>query len=311
MKTPSSRPRFGVAFVLVLMAVGPLNVVTRAFSSGPPAGYTGAPGEANCTVCHNTFAVNTGTAGLSVSVPQTFVPSTAHPVNVTFSNTTNPRHGFEVTARDGNNNAVGSWQVVMFNGQNVAQTKDAFGSTVHHEHSSAGNTLTAWTMNWVAPATLPNGPVTFYVAGNQANMSFTPDGDFIYTRSTKMFQAALSTPATGWPIGTTQPLALSAPTHPGEIYFIVPSGNPTPQSFGGPFVLEVTVDWDFLLFALSTPQVFQNLNGNLDVAGHASASVTIPFYPPLIGFPLHFAGITANAQLSPTEVSNRVTVTFQ
>jgi hypothetical protein len=295
-----------IALVLVLAAIGPMNVVGRAFSSGPPAGFTGAPGEGVCTQCHVTYALNSGTAGFSVSVPTTFVPSTAHAVNVTFTGTTNPKHGFEVTARNGSDVAVGTWQVVM-----PGMTKDAFGSTVHHEHTSAGNALTAWTMNWIAPATLPNGPVTFYAAGNQANNSFTPDGDYIYTRSTKMYQAALAASATTWPIGTTQPLTLSAPTHAGDVYFVVPSANPTPQSFGGPFVLEVTVDWNFLYFALSLPQVFQNITGNLNASGQAAAAIAIPFEPILSGIPFHFAGITADATLNPTEVSNRVSITFQ
>jgi hypothetical protein len=306
MKTRFLSSRAFIALCLVLMAVGPMNVVGRAFSSGPPAGYTGAPGEANCTLCHSSFLVNTGSAGFGVTVPQTFVPSTAHSVNVAFSGSSNPRHGFEITARDGAGVASGGWQVVQ-----IGLTKNAFGSTVHHEHTSLGNAQSAWVMNWLAPASLPNGPVTFYAAGNQSNMDFTPGGDYIYTAAAKMYQATLSTPSTTWPMAVPNPITLVAPNHGNELYFIVPSVNPTPVSFGGPFLLEVTPDFAFLAFVYSTPQFFQNLNANLDAGGQATGTVTIPFYPPLSGFTLHFAGITADPQLNPTEVSNRVTITIQ
>ena len=46
-------------------------------------------------------------------------------------------------------------------------------------------------------------------------------------------------------------------------------------------------------------------------AGQATATINVPFYPPLVGLPFHFAAATASPALAPTEVSNRVTVTFQ
>jgi hypothetical protein len=297
--------RASIALVLVLCAVGPMNVI-NALSSGPPPGFTNAPGEANCTACHSSFALNSGTAGFAVTTPVNVAPASTNAIGLAFSGSSTPKHGFQITARDGAGNPSGSWQVVQ-----IGLTKNATGSVFHHEHTAAGNVFTSWTANWIAPATLPNGPVTFYACGNEGNGSFTPDGDYIYARTAKMFQASLSTPSTGWPIGTSQSLALSAANHGGEIYFIVPAFDPTPVSFGGPFELQVTPDWNFLFFALATPQVFQNINSNLNATGQATATIAIPFEPVLIGLPLHFAGITADALLNPTEVSNRVTVTFQ
>jgi uncharacterized membrane protein len=76
-------------------------------------------------------------------------------------------------------------------------------------------------------------------------------------------------------------------------------------------VLEVTPDWAFIAFALATPSVFQNIHGTLDAAGQATGSIVIPFHPSLLGISLHWAGITATVSLTPTEVSNRITTTFQ
>ena len=49
------RPRALSFLVLsqVLIAGGVI-----AFSSGPPAGFAGAPGESDCTVCHASFTLN-------------------------------------------------------------------------------------------------------------------------------------------------------------------------------------------------------------------------------------------------------------
>jgi len=48
---------------------------------------------------------------------------------------------------------------------------------------------------WIAPATLPNGPVTFYSCGNEANSNNQPSGDYIYSAKAKLYQATLTTPA--------------------------------------------------------------------------------------------------------------------
>ena len=39
--------------------------------------------------------------------------------------------------------------------------------------------------------------------------------------------------------------------------------------------------------------------------------MNVPDVPALIGIPLHLAAATATPAMSPTEVSNRITVTFQ
>src|SRR5262245_33299204 len=305
MRRPSC-PRAIVAVTLVLAAIGPLNLVSRASSGGPPAGFTNAPGESNCTACHNSFALNSGTGTFGITVPQNVTLGAANQVTIGFTGSVNPKHGFQVTARDAAGNPSGAWAVVQ-----TGLTKNASGSVFHHEQTSTGSNQSSWTMAWNAPATLPNGPVDYFTCGNQANGSFTPQGDFIYSRKTKSFQAVLSTPATTWPIGTVQTLTLLAAGHGGEVGVIVPSEDPTPFVVSGPFELQVNPLTGMFDLALQTPQIFQNLWSNLDVAGQKTATITIPFHPPLIGLPFYFAGITADALLNPTEVSNRVTITFQ
>jgi hypothetical protein len=306
MKKPVIVLSRATAVVVLCAAVfGPVNLVGSASSNGPPAGFTDAPGEGNCTGCHDSFAVNTGSATFTITAPLAYVPITAQQVTVAFTGSTSSKHGFQITARDGADNPAGGWAGLM-----SGMTKNALGSSVHHEHTSAGNQLSSWTMSWLAPPALPPGPVTFYAAGADTNASNSPFGDFIHTAKRKLYQATLATPSPGWAIGASHTLTLAAPNHGGELYFIVPSMNPAPFALGGPFDLEVTPD-DLFPLVTQLPAVFQNLFGTLDAAAQATAAIDVPWHPTLIGISLHLAAVTATPALVPTEVSNRLTVTFQ
>jgi hypothetical protein len=296
--------RFAAACVLVLALIGP-SALSRAFSSGPPSGFTNAPGEGNCTACHASFALNSGTAGFQISAPAAIVPGSGHSVTVSFQNSTTPRHGFQVSARDGAGNPSGAWEGVQ-----KGMTQDA-GNGFHHEHTYDGTYQSSWTMNWLPPAALPNGPVTLYAAGVEGNDAAGMNGDYVYTAARKIYQAVLTTSGPVWSMNAGHAVTLSAPNHPGELYWIVPSEDPTPFPLGGPFDLEVNPMTGLFNLALQLPQIFQGIHGSLDASGHATAIVTVPYYPPLNGFNLHFAAVTAVPGPLPTEVSNRISVTLQ
>jgi hypothetical protein len=306
MKTRPDFRRPAIAVCLLVALLGPGNLVSLAFTGGPPAGFTNAPGNSNCTVCHNSFPLNSGTANFGITAPLTYQPGSAQSVTVSFTGSTSVKHGFQITARDGAGIPSGSWSVVL-----AGMTQDA--TTPYHEHTAAGTALSSWTMNWNSPATLPQGPVTFYACGNDTNNNNSSSGDHIYASTTKLYQATLSTQTTTWPIGGSQMLTLAAPGHAGELYFIVPSDDPTPYLLSGPFVLEVTPNNIFYSVVNQLPQVFLNVLGTLDAAGLATATINVPFHPPLAGLPFYFAAATATAtpSLVATEVSNRVTITFQ
>src|SRR5262245_48894046 len=44
--------------IVFFLIVGLSDRRAGAFSSGPPAGFTDAPGESNCTACHTSFPLN-------------------------------------------------------------------------------------------------------------------------------------------------------------------------------------------------------------------------------------------------------------
>lgn len=162
-----------------------------AFSSGPPNGATGAPGEAVCTDCHSSFPVNSGTGSLSVSgLPQTYIPGMAYTVTVNLADPNARRWGFEATAKA--NGKPGG--VIAVTDAARTQLSQASSGLQYIKHTSQGTDAgktgsDSWTFSWTAPAA-GTGPVTFYAAGNAANGDGTPSGDHIYTTSVSVPEGA-------------------------------------------------------------------------------------------------------------------------
>ncbi|MFN2493909.1 MAG: PQQ-dependent sugar dehydrogenase [Pyrinomonadaceae bacterium] len=155
----------------------------QAFSSGPPAGFTGAPGEFTCAECH--VPPDAGTGRIAVVVPQTYVPGQTYPITVQSTNTdlTRRRWGFELTVLDSADEKAGNLQSANSFTQ-VLNDQGPGGLRQYIEHTAAGTYAgqqngASWTFNWTAPA-VDVGPVSFYVAGNHANNDGNSSGDNIY-----------------------------------------------------------------------------------------------------------------------------------
>jgi uncharacterized repeat protein (TIGR01451 family) len=157
----------------------------HAFSAGPPAGYTGAPGEEPeaCAECH--VPPDAGTGTISITAPQTYVPGQTYPITVTHSNPdpTRKRWGFQLTVLDTSDEKAGELQNTSGLTQ-VLNNQGPGSARQYIEHSASGTFVgqsngASWTFNWTAPAE-DVGPVTFYTAGNQANNDGNTSGDFIY-----------------------------------------------------------------------------------------------------------------------------------
>ncbi|MEP6740948.1 MAG: choice-of-anchor V domain-containing protein, partial [bacterium] len=169
----------------------------QAFSSGPPAGYTGAPGEEPeaCAECH--VPSDAGTGHITISAPQTYVPGQTYPITVTHTNPdpSRIRWGFELTVLDTSDEISGNLQ--NLDGLTQVLNNSGPGSARQYiEHTAAGTFIgqqntASWTFDWTAPAT-DIGVVTFYAAGNQANNDGNTSGDYIY----KTFVAAVPFSAT-------------------------------------------------------------------------------------------------------------------
>ncbi|HEX6184289.1 MAG TPA: PQQ-dependent sugar dehydrogenase [Pyrinomonadaceae bacterium] len=184
---------FAAFTAALLLTDNAANPHARAFSAGPPAGFTHAPGELDCADCHTTPAQSTG--NIALNVPQTYTPGQTYDITVTHSTTdpTRVRWGFELTALDGADEKAGSFTPAD-DLTRVINGEGPFPSREYIEHTSKGTfpgqqNGAVWTFRWNAPAE-DVGPVTFYVAGNQANGDGNSSGDNIYfTFASSNFQA--------------------------------------------------------------------------------------------------------------------------
>lgn len=169
------------AAIVVAMIV----TVAYGFSSGPPAGRTGAPGEGTCVQCH-LGTLNSGPGRVTISgVPETYEPNQEFTLTVHVEHPDRQRWGFQITALDDANRPAGTLSTVDRSiTKRVAGTGSLAGRT-YIEHTSDGTfdgraQGAEWMVTWTAPAE-DAGRVTFYAAGNAANGDNASSGDSIYT----------------------------------------------------------------------------------------------------------------------------------
>ena len=159
------------------------------YSSNPPNGRTGAPGDSGtCASCHtgnnqNNFDGNVTLQG----IPATITPNTNYPVTVTVTNPNGQaqRGGFQwVPLFEGSNSLAGS-----ISNSDGSSTITNSGGRMYHEHNPAksfnANDRSTWTATWRSPqATAQDQDIIFYmvsVIGNGGGRS----GDLVVTNTTQ------------------------------------------------------------------------------------------------------------------------------
>ena len=172
---------------------GPAGYNAQLYSFAGPAGYNGHVLEGGeprtCTVCHSSFALNSGTGSVSITAPSTVLPGQTVPITITVDNTTPPapggtsRQGFQVAVRDhaeplpeGGGNFVGTITIT-----DAVNTGDAMGGEGNYVgHTQTGTSQSSWTFDWTAPS--DDGiQATVYAVGNAANGGDFSEGDYIYS----------------------------------------------------------------------------------------------------------------------------------
>ncbi len=285
---------FVAGFIAILFTNNVINRAAQAYSSGPPAGFTHAPGEFDCSECHLPQQ-DAGTGRITVTAPQTYVPGQTYQITVTHSNSdlTRLRWGFELTALDDLDSKAGELQSTSILTQ-VLNNQGPGGARQYIEHTSSGTFINqqggaSWTFNWTAPPTNV-GPVTFYTAGNQANNDGNTSGDYIYYTFVQA-QPAVVTP--DFSITATPSVQTVAPGN-GTTYnlTLTPSAG-----FTGQVSLSVTGSLPAGVNATLNPS---NVIINDASSKSSTLTVTTSASTPVGTFPLTVTAISGNLQHTAT-----------
>lgn len=227
-----------------------------AFSFGPPAGHTGAPGESTCLACHPSFPLDSGPGRVRVDgLPLHYTPGQPISLTVTTTHLDGFRYGFQLAVLAANGASAGTLTPIDAETQVVTGTVDGQ-PREYLEHTVDGIdpvefNRRVWSFTWMAPST-DVGAVTFYAAGNGADGNSEPTGDSVYTSrqtlactgttpASQSFTAQggpgafaigsacdwLATPTEGW-ISLTSP---SSGTGDGALsYVVAPNPGPGPRA---------------------------------------------------------------------------------
>lgn len=171
---------------VILVGTSIVGTSVRAFPAGPDPGVTGGFGEPTCNQsgCHNSFELNAGRAAglgdLVVSgLPTQYEPGKTYPIKLAITHTQDRKYwGFELAARAKATGLQAGNLKAIDGGTQVMEEK----GIQYIEHTLEGIATNAFNFNWVAPSS-PVGEVIVHAAGNAADGSDSPDGDYIYTTS--------------------------------------------------------------------------------------------------------------------------------
>ncbi len=167
-----------LAIVVAAMLVGSQNLFTNTVQ--PPAGFTGAPGEATCATagCHagtaqfnsdfaklGSLGVNDLTAGLQATKRYDLSVNAVGTSGVS-------AYGFSVTVLDAAGDSIGNLKEI------TATTSIATANAKQYVGHQNANSTGAWTFVWESPSTVE--PAFFYLVVNRANGNGESSGDAIY-----------------------------------------------------------------------------------------------------------------------------------
>ncbi len=181
-------------------------VVVWAFASGPPSGYTTAPGDhpaVACTNCHKGFALNSQGGSVTVAFPNglTYTPGQAQTLTVTVTDPVAVAYGFQMTARAESSPATqqagsfvaGTNQKVICAGNAPLPAGGCPNSGIQWVEHSQPLETSIFTVQWTAPAS-NIGNVHFYIAANAA-INGPPSDGHIYAADYVLVAPAIAGPA--------------------------------------------------------------------------------------------------------------------
>lgn len=218
------RPALLACALFALASAASLATGGARYASGPLPSHTGAPAigahpaETNCTLCHTAGSEpNLNAPGGSLEIldlPEMYAPGITYRLRVRLSSDrTAPaperRWGFQLTAVNAlDGTGAGTFTVRGGGGpEDTLQVvngdpQEPWPTRAYVEHAFGGVNGGApgpveWSFDWTAPEQ-GLGTVLFCAAGNAANGSEEPSGDWIYTTADSMRDTTTAAVATTW-----------------------------------------------------------------------------------------------------------------
>ena len=191
-----------VLFASLMLAFGLTSMTSNnAEYSAGKAGSNGSPGEGTCASgsCHNSFALNSGSGSVSISIAgllngNMYVPGQTYQVSVTVQQQGIGLFGFGIESLQASGANAGSWTAGPDSHiLNATISGNSRATVAHIDNSGFASGTRTWSFSWTAPAT--EIPVMMYAAGNAANNNGGDGGDYIYTTMLSLMPApALEAP---------------------------------------------------------------------------------------------------------------------
>jgi Reeler domain len=190
------KKKFTITFIMLILVLTLCSFASLMHSLAPPQGYTGASG-AYCTNCHQGNTLNNAGGSVTVNgLPDNgYTAGTAYNFSITTTHAAadRKRWGFSITARNSQNQDIGTFSSTNPNADNN-------GAELSHANAVVTTSQSSYTydnLTWTAPANPGAGDnsITFYYAANAANGSGS-SGDYIYA-STKTISLTLVYTFTG------------------------------------------------------------------------------------------------------------------
>jgi len=159
---------------IIAVAIFFYPTISNSNSTGSPGGKTGSPIDiGNCMGCHTDAVLGQG-ATITTNIPSTgYEPGNTYTITVMLNlgvGSGDPK-GFEVTCEANTTNTKAG----LFGISDPTNTQLINNGTAV-THTTAGNSLNTWNLNWVAPIA-GTGDVTFYGAFIEADYPIGNQGD--------------------------------------------------------------------------------------------------------------------------------------
>jgi len=208
------------------------------FSDDGRAGYTGSPGETDCTTCHASFPVNSGGGSITFQNPgmplNEYIAGQTYAMSVTVSRTSNNLFGFGFEALTNLNDNAGTLLITDAASTQIKTrvvTSVTRRNVVHQLNAGAASGSKTFNFSWTAPAS-GSGPVGFYFAGVAADGNANDNNDYVYKSNLTVTEQLCPVPNQPNPIsgssnicrGATQNYSINPVVGATSYTWIVPTG---------------------------------------------------------------------------------------